>query len=114
MIEHCYEPYDCHYDFKRGKPLTAEQLSAIEADRQGHQERCESGGRDFANFLLPQWPCCEPTVNGLTVPTLDIGEAVQAVRPEWLRLFQNLQLSRHIMKVQEMATSVMPSSLRVW
>jgi hypothetical protein len=40
-------------------------------------------------------------VEGLAAATLDIDKAMDAVRPEWLRLFQNLQLSRHITQVQE-------------
>jgi hypothetical protein len=101
LIEHCYEPYKSDSDIKRAKPLTAKQPSVIEAARRAHEEQCKRDGRDFANFLLRQWPCQEPRVEEFAAATLDIDRAIAVVRPEWLRLFQNLELSRHIAQVQE-------------
>ncbi|KAI9781703.1 MAG: hypothetical protein M1816_002199 [Peltula sp. TS41687] len=101
LIEDCYVPYNSDYDFELGKRLTAKQVTEIEAARREHEERCKRGGREFASILLHQWPCEEPTVEGLGPATLDIDKALEVVRPEWLRLWQNLELSRHLTQVQE-------------
>ncbi|KAE9368715.1 hypothetical protein N431DRAFT_547638 [Stipitochalara longipes BDJ] len=62
--------------------------------------------RDDANtliiFLLRQWPCQEPSPKGLASESLKINvlEALEAIRPEWLRLYQNSHLTRHTAAVQ--------------
>ncbi|KAI9765661.1 MAG: hypothetical protein M1840_007218 [Geoglossum simile] len=101
LIEHCYEPYSSDYEWRRSRRPTARQLGVIETARREHEERCKNDGRNFASFLLPQWPCQEPIAEGLTATMLDIDKAMEVVRPEWMRLFQNLELSHHITQVQE-------------
>ncbi|KAI9772801.1 MAG: hypothetical protein M1839_002302 [Geoglossum umbratile] len=102
LIEHCYEPYSSDSGLKRSKRLAAKQRSRIETARREQKEQCKNDGRKFGSFLLPQWPCQEPTAGELTAAALDINRAMELVRPEWMRLFQNLELSQHITQVQDM------------
>ena len=56
----------------------------------------------FAEYLLAQWPCAEPSLHGLFRSLfLDVGQAMQALRPEWCRMFQNMQLTSHLNEVQQ-------------
>ena len=55
----------------------------------------------FAEFLLAQWPCAEPSLQGQYRSLfLDVGQAMQALRPEWCRMFQNMQFTSHLNEVQ--------------
>lgn len=55
----------------------------------------------FANLLLEQWPCLEPSTQGLSRSVLlDVGAALETIRPEWKRMYQNLDLTEHLREVQ--------------
>jgi hypothetical protein len=56
----------------------------------------------FIEFLLKQWPSPEPHIEGFATESLkmNVPDALEAVRPEWLRIYQNSHLSRHIAAVQ--------------
>ncbi|MCJ1463509.1 hypothetical protein MMC07_002117 [Pseudocyphellaria aurata] len=67
-----------------------------------HERQTEDDCKIFAQFLLNQWPCLEPRIEGFSIPVLvDIDLALAVVLPEWQRLYQNLELSRHIQQVQD-------------
>ena len=101
LIEQCYESYNPQLNLKRGKHSNAQQLRSTETAKELYEERRDNDGRNFASFLLCQWPCQEPTVEGLTVSNLEVEKVMDVVRPEWLRLFQNLELSQHVTQVQK-------------
>lgn len=55
-------------------------------------------------FFLKQWPCPEPSLVGFAEPEdplIDISPALEIIRPEWQRLFQNYQFSQYVTKVQQ-------------
>ncbi|KAL4806252.1 hypothetical protein BDV18DRAFT_160319 [Aspergillus unguis] len=82
----------------------------------GYDSDCEREGRELAGLLLRQWPCVAPSVEGFEPDWLDLTEAMKAILPEWTRMFQNLQLQRHVAKVQTilnrhyLATNEVPPS----
>lgn len=77
------------------------ERSAIVIARAQYESEREEDAESFARFLLEQWPCAEPTVMGAPESTsIDLTGAMIEIRPEWLRLFQNSQLSEHVDKVQ--------------
>ncbi|KAI8676385.1 hypothetical protein NCS56_00526100 [Fusarium sp. Ph1] len=74
----------------------------LQLERCRHETRVEEDCKLFANHLLSQWPCLEPTVSGLSQSVLlDIGAALEVIRPEWKRLFMNRDLAEHLQAVQE-------------
>jgi Protein of unknown function (DUF3638) len=80
---------------------SSKQHRAIETARAKHEEECEKDAKAFAQYLLDQWPCAQPTVEGAPgSDRIDIAGAMIIIRPEWLRLFQNSELSEHIQQVQ--------------
>ncbi|KAF4980380.1 hypothetical protein FZEAL_3610 [Fusarium zealandicum] len=73
----------------------------MQLERLKHEARVEEDCKVFANHLLSQWPCLEPTVSGLSQSVLlDIGPALEVIRPEWRRLFMNRELAEHLQQVQ--------------
>jgi hypothetical protein len=67
-----------------------------------HLQNQSKNNRIFVKHVIQQWPCLEPEADDLPISdTLDIEQALEAIRPEWSRLFQNLALSNHIFEVQK-------------
>ena len=57
----------------------------------------------MATFLLEQWPCLKPSLEGLKKALLlDVDKAMRTVCPEWQRLYHNLDLSKNVQQVQKL------------
>ncbi|KAM0427773.1 hypothetical protein ACHAPT_007229 [Fusarium lateritium] len=81
---------------------SAKTRRKLQLERCKHEAKVEDDCKLFANHLLAQWPCLEPTVSGLSQSVLlDIGAALEVIRPEWRRLFMNRDLAEHLQSVQE-------------
>jgi len=77
------------------------QRRKLETAQFRHEQQSEDSCKLFARHLLLQWPCREPSIDGLVeMPLLDLQEAFLAIKPEWERLFNNHQLSEHLTVVQ--------------
>ncbi|KAK4153830.1 hypothetical protein C8A00DRAFT_43330 [Chaetomidium leptoderma] len=85
-----------------GMLLTAKQRRKIKAAKDAHEMRSDDDCRYLARFLLAQWPCKEPDLSKLPRVDLlvDIGAALEVIRPEWVRLYHNRDLSVHLNQVQ--------------
>ncbi|CAG1966350.1 unnamed protein product [Fusarium graminearum] len=84
-----------------GQYSSGKVLRKLQIERAKHESKVEDDCKFFANHLLSQWPCLEPTVSGLERSLLiDIGPALEAIRPEWRRLFMNRDLAEHVKEVQ--------------
>jgi Protein of unknown function (DUF3638) len=78
----------------------------LEAAEREYKQQIKNECKVFSQFLLDQWPCSEPSIDGLPrLEHIDITQALDNIRPQWLRLFQNLELSRHIHQVQRILDS---------
>ena len=81
--------------------LSSKQRKEYEAAKRAHVQQRLKDCEAIAKYLIDQWPCPEPTVKGFSKPVLvDLAGALEVIRPEWLRLLQNLELSRYIQAVQ--------------
>ena len=82
--------------------LNRKQYKKLESVQLAHEMQQEADSKLLAEYLLRQWPCPEPTVKGFTSGPLliDIVKALQSIIPEWLRLFQNLEHSDYISRIQ--------------
>lgn len=82
--------------------MSAKEVRKMREAKSKHAEKANADAKTFADFLVAQWPCAEPSVSGLAETLLlDVASALGAIRPEWLRLFQNKELSDHLRAVQE-------------
>ena len=83
----------------RLNPKLRRKLEAAELE---HERQAEKDCKILALFLLEQWPCLEPSIRGLGDTLLvEISQAMEIIRPEWTRLYHNLELSSFIDKVQK-------------
>ncbi|GKT51435.1 uncharacterized protein ColSpa_11616 [Colletotrichum spaethianum] len=83
------------------KFASAKQLRRMREQKAAWNQRADKDCKFLANFLLSQWPCVEPGIVGLSKSLLvDIEGALNIVRPEWKRLYQNMDLSVHLDAVQ--------------
>lgn len=67
------------------------------------ERRQEDEAKSLVAFLMLQWPCVQPSMAGFPLPEeglIDLVGAMDIIRPEWQRLYQNFQLSQHINQVQ--------------
>jgi hypothetical protein len=72
-----------------------------EAKRQYHK-KVDSDCIDMAESLLKQWPSQELIFDSDQVSSLvDVSSALEILKPEWLRLYRNFQLSQYIERVQK-------------
>ncbi|KAH8687808.1 hypothetical protein BGZ60DRAFT_363637 [Tricladium varicosporioides] len=93
--------YNSEFSSDLGFYLTSKQRRKDEGARKAHELQQEQDTHTFAEFLLAQWPCAEPSLAGFSTPGLIVvDQAFNIIVPEWLRLFQNLQLSDYIHQVQ--------------
>lgn len=102
LMESCVIPHK--EENYRGLTLTFKMKQKFEVARRDHEEKAEKNCKRLAVFLLEQWPCVEPTIDGLSDEDsleLDVPKTLAIVKPEWLRLFQNLELSKYITQIQQ-------------
>jgi hypothetical protein len=103
LMKSCLVPYRGDERSTFAFNLNAKQRRKLESAELAHEKQQEADSKALAEFLLKKWPCPEPTIEGLPMSTpllVDVGKALQVIRPEWLRLFQNLEHSNYISKVQ--------------
>ncbi|KAF5027163.1 hypothetical protein F66182_736 [Fusarium sp. NRRL 66182] len=84
-----------------GQFASGKLLRKLQIERAKHESKVEEDCKYFSNHLLSQWPCLEPTADGLSRPVLiDIAPALEVIRPEWRRLFMNRDLAEHVKDFQ--------------
>lgn len=85
-----------------GMLITAKQRRKMKVAKDVHEMRSEQDCQYLAKCLVAQWPCREPDRSNVARTDLlvDITAALQVIHPEWLRLFQNRDLSLHLNQVQ--------------
>jgi hypothetical protein len=82
--------------------LSAKLRKKLENEEKEYLQRQRTDGKTLIGFLLKQWPCQEPNAEGLVeICLVNITQAMDAVLPEWYRLYQNFQLSNHISDAQK-------------
>jgi hypothetical protein len=103
LIQPFKTPPPCVDGEDLGQYMNAKQRRKIFQAREAHLRKSEQGCRSLAESLLLQWPCSEPNVSDLASSDLliDFDEAMEAVRPIWLNLYQNKELSDHLSLVQD-------------
>ncbi|ESZ96422.1 hypothetical protein SBOR_3154 [Sclerotinia borealis F-4128] len=103
LLKSCRMPYsqDFRDDFE-GFNLHAKQRKILERREHQYETQTDADCELFAQFLLAQWPCLEPKIEGFSIDEaqIDIPKALSIIQPEWARLFQNMELSKFLEQVQ--------------
>ncbi|KAK8065727.1 hypothetical protein PG997_012474 [Apiospora hydei] len=69
-----------------------------ERKRRSHQDSQTQKCHKMARHLVKQWPVESPTFERFNSSTMDLEAALEAVKPKWLRAYQNFQLLEYIEK----------------
>lgn len=88
--------------------LSKKSRRELQRAKEKHKAQMETECHAVVSFLLVQWPCACPTIDNLpsmfsdsSRPLLRVSEAVEFIRPEWLRLYQNWELSAYLRLIQQ-------------
>ncbi|KAK3356620.1 hypothetical protein B0T25DRAFT_603140 [Lasiosphaeria hispida] len=100
------------YPYKLAKPeedldglehmLSAKLRRKRKSAKKAYEMKAEEDCRYVAGSFVAQWPCREVDLSTIARTDLlvDLGRAMEVISPEWLRLFQNHELSEHLKKAQ--------------
>ncbi|KAL8832894.1 MAG: hypothetical protein Q9170_004696, partial [Blastenia crenularia] len=87
-------------------PMHGKQRRKLELRQRQHEDASEADCKILANHLLSHWPARDASLECLPeLPLLRIQEALFSVKPEWERLSDNYQLSRHLADLQILLVS---------
>jgi Protein of unknown function (DUF3638) len=101
LIQHCCIPYpgDERDIFQSG--VSSKLRRKLEAAERAYEKQSESTYRALAQHFLHQWPSCKPTIEGFSETQLfDVYAAFEVVNSEYLRLWENMELSQYIEQLQ--------------
>ncbi|WEW59693.1 hypothetical protein PRK78_005173 [Emydomyces testavorans] len=86
--------------------LSYKTRQRFEATQHAHELQVDKDCTILAELLWSQWPCAEPKIEDVPSPLLvDTSCALNNILPEWLRLFQNMELSNYLAEVQSILDS---------
>lgn len=81
--------------------LSAKEKKKYRIRMDAYEKEVQKDKEYLINHLLGQWPCHEPTAEGLDrLLLLYVEAAVAAISPEWRRLFVNMRLDRYLLRAQ--------------
>ncbi|KAI9644579.1 hypothetical protein NHQ30_006600 [Ciborinia camelliae] len=103
LLKSCRIPYPQDFrDTFDGFNLHSKQRKNLERQEHLYHLQTDADCKLFAQFLLAQWPCPEPTIEGFSTGEMqiDIPKALSIIQPEWARLFRNMELSKYLEQVQ--------------
>lgn len=101
LLDPCRIPYpgDDRTTFQFSLAPKMRRKLALQESR--YMQRSADDCKQLADYFLGQWPCLEPTLVGFCNPVyVDLQMALEVIRPLWLQLYQNVELSKHIRQVQ--------------
>jgi hypothetical protein len=101
LMKNCRLPYPGDERSTLQFILSSKQRRKLIEAELAHERNTENDCKALAQSLLDQWPCLEPTIEIFSRSEwVNIDQAMEIIRPEWERLFQNMELSCHIQQVQ--------------
>ncbi|KAK0115534.1 hypothetical protein ONS96_013988 [Cadophora gregata f. sp. sojae] len=81
-------------------PSHAVRLTLVDLELKYKRDQ-EEDEKILAKFLLDQWPCEKPTMDGfMQGAKIYLEKALPSLQPKWLQLYQNLELSKYLAQAQ--------------
>jgi hypothetical protein len=81
--------------------LGAKDRKKMKARIDQHAKELKEDTEYLVSFLLNQWPCSQPNATGIGKSLrLDVDAALDSIRPEWERMFRNLELQKYLTEIQ--------------
>ncbi|RAK78064.1 uncharacterized protein BO72DRAFT_477000 [Aspergillus fijiensis CBS 313.89] len=81
--------------------LKAAAMAEHERAKEEHESQCNSESQRLVTFILSQWPCLEPSLDGFSSEFVNVMDALDLIKPVWSRRYKNMQLLAHIEEVQK-------------
>ncbi|MCJ1350906.1 MAG: hypothetical protein MMC33_000887 [Icmadophila ericetorum] len=101
LIKPCCLPYSRDERSTFQGILNPKQRRKLETMELAYEQQVDKDSKALADFLLSQWPCPQPVMEGFSQsPLIDMSRALDVIQPEWQRLFRNLELWHYIQDVQ--------------
>lgn len=101
LIQPCLVPYGEDERSTLEFQLSAKNRRRLEMAQRSYEKEQHQHATILVEFLYKQWPCAEPSIEGFSAPiSIDLSQALGQILPEWLRLYQNFELSNHVALVQ--------------
>lgn len=101
LLDPCRTPYPGDERTTFAFSLAPKMRRKLELQELRYREKSANDCKELAGHFFGQWPCLEPSLMGFCDPVLlDLEKALELIRPLWLQLYQNVDLSRHIREVQ--------------
>lgn len=101
VLDSCRIPYPGDERTTFEFSLAPKMQRKLELQELRYLEKSANDCKELVGHFLGQWPCHEPNLMGFCNPVLlDLEKALELIRPLWLQLYQNVDLSRHIREVQ--------------
>ena len=101
LLDPCRIPYPGDDRAKFQFSLAPKMRRKLELEESRYLKKSADDCKELADYFLEQWPCSEPSLVGFCNPVLlDLQKALEVIRPLWLQLHQNVDLSRHVRQVQ--------------
>ena len=104
LMQNFCDPFQVEETESRSNKRRKDRQRALEK----YEAQMETESRAVVNFLLVQWPCARPSTDQLlkiipesSRPVIRAAEGITSILPEWLRLYQNWQLSEYLELVQQ-------------
>ena len=102
LIKGCCVPFTDNVLSELKYNLSFKQQKKLKSAEIAHEQQSENDCTTVAQFLFNQWPCSEISLEGSPDNLLiDMTKAMEIIRPEWERLFCNMQLTSYLRLVQE-------------
>lgn len=90
-------------DLIMGAFASSKEKHKLSLSRQAHHRTADRDCETIAKHLINQWPCPQPTLDGLAGTFLiDLPPAHDAIMPEWRRLFDNHTFFEHLESIQKL------------
>ena len=102
LMKTCCFPFNDDVLSELKLSLSHKQKKKLELAEIAYENRCEKDCNTFGEFLFAQWPC--PNLSLEKAPEIllvNIPKALELIRPEFGRLFCNMQLGSYLQLVQE-------------
>lgn len=101
LLDPCRIPYPGDERNTFQFSLAPKMRRKLELEESRYLKKTADDCKELAEHFLDQWPCLEPNLIGFCNPVLlDLEKALEVIRPLWLQLYQNVDLSGHIRQVQ--------------
>lgn len=101
LMDCCRYPYSGDERSTFQFSLAYKTRKELELKESRHLKKSYDDCKEVAGHILQQWPCLQPDLVRFDKPVLvNLDKVLEIIRPIWVRLYSNVDLSNHVRQVQ--------------